>query len=540
MTRATRAANRAAVYRVTDAAPEQAVLPVLHEHLGESVVLVVYRRGRVQTHGQIQSGRFIGEEFSLRHQYDVPATPAALNRAFSRGREQDGWYYHWKTGSDDEFKYHLKPGDEIRVFPASRVRPVRHLQRHARGVTHCVFQPMIKWAAEKATIKQSEMSQHAIGTAKHKSCRTKRNEFKKFVEVCTSLADEYKPGVPEDHFQSVVDRLPLPVHLTVRLPFVRGATTIDVRTTNKKTNPNAFHFTNTRIDHVDLSTDTSRAHVDAEEKRHFDRLLDESNEATLDRAPDEDGEAYTREQMQQLMQELLASKTFFTFKGGYKCGVRVISTLHKTYRLDSKYNRTVRGFEKDAGIDAMKICAIKQSLLTQFVQRGYHHNNTGVRCNGALPQELQLMVDAEHELRRLKETKEDKEDSWLDGEVPSDAQIEAAKRAVALAREAADQQFLCLDIKKSYASFHKCHLYEQEKFPSKFTDMATTDRLSHLGSLPGERFRHARPGDRRGRSQVGREWRTLCSRRSIWHSAHDRDWDAGWGGHRRGPGHRAR
>ena len=35
-----------------------------------------------------------------------------------------------------------------------------------------------------------------------------------------------------------------------------------------------------------------------------------------------------------------------------------------------------------------------------------------------------------------------------------------------------------LDRKKSYASFYKCHLYEQEKFPSKFTCVGRLDHLS--------------------------------------------------------------
>ena len=71
MTRGSRAAHRARVYRVTDPNPSVAILPILKQHMGESIVLIVYRKGKARTRGTIKGGRDHVENFGLRHKPDT-------------------------------------------------------------------------------------------------------------------------------------------------------------------------------------------------------------------------------------------------------------------------------------------------------------------------------------------------------------------------------------------------------------------------------------------------------------------------------------
>ena len=77
--------------------------------------------------------------------------------------------------------------------------------------------------------------------------------------VCNRI---YKDGVPEHKLQSVVDQLGKYkcIHLTIELPFfnqpLNGPKIIDVTSKTNISSKKAFHFINTRFDHVDELVDT--------------------------------------------------------------------------------------------------------------------------------------------------------------------------------------------------------------------------------------------------------------------------------------------
>ena len=462
MTRASRATRRARVYRVTDPNPSVAILPILKQHMGESIVLVVYRKGKARTRGTIKGGRDHGEKFALRHKYDVPDTNNEVNRAFKKGKHLEGWFWNWRTGSDEPHCFHLQPGDEIRVFTAEQLQPRRHAQAMASGVSHCVFEPMRAWAHHEMAVYHAKEFLEAKGSKKRNAMQKEKSKFKRYAIACEHLAETFRAGVPDDCFQEVVDALPIATRIIVALPFVKQ-NMIDVRS---KGCCRVFRFTNTRIDHVEM------------EKV-------ELNEVTLDDKAEEGAFECSIEELEEKVAELIESETFFHFKKGPK-GVRQVSTLEGTYRVDSEFSRTVREFEKETGLDKMKVCAIRQPVLTEMLQRGMHYNLPGVR-NGKLPPLLQEMVDAEREVRRLLANKE-MVLQFDDVKIPTDAEIEAAQHTAMAKRAEASDEFTCMDIMKSYASFHKCHLYEQEKFPSKFTETVKTDRLRGPGVYLVEAF----------------------------------------------------
>ena len=137
-----------------DRDPTKTILPILHNHAGQSIIIRVYRNGRVARKGFIKHGSSMGEKYILfQEDYDVPQLRigglphADINNAF-RGKNYEGWYWDWKTGSDIPDGFHLEIGDELRVFPANHVVPRRIVQRFANGVSHCVFTPMRVWAKQ--------------------------------------------------------------------------------------------------------------------------------------------------------------------------------------------------------------------------------------------------------------------------------------------------------------------------------------------------------------------------------------------------------
>ena len=106
-----------------DRRPQTTILPILHAHAGSSIIIRVYRNGRIRRRGTIKDGRDTGTHFTFYQEaYDVPMARAEINKKF-RGTNQEGWFWDWKTGSDQPGGFHLEIGDEIRVFEASLMVP---------------------------------------------------------------------------------------------------------------------------------------------------------------------------------------------------------------------------------------------------------------------------------------------------------------------------------------------------------------------------------------------------------------------------------
>ena len=370
--------------------PSESILPILKANKGKTILVQIYRKNKPRKFGVIQGGSHAGERYSMRQVYEVPSTDKEINAAF-RGKQHEGWFWHWRTHSDDPDAYHLQAGDTIRVFPVEHLRPQRHRQRFANGISHCVFHPILKWAEAR------------LSEATNKS---ERSRMKGLVNEVIKLRWKYVAGVPEHKMQEIVDLMGKYrcIHMTIELPFSHqpfgGPKIIDVQSRTSSTAKKAFHFVNTAFDHVDELVDTK----------------------TIE---------YDQEQLNAMVSEIDSKGKFYLYTKTSK-GVTSVSTLNGTYRLKSAYTEAVRTFEEDTGLNALKIDAIKQPMLSRLVEASMHYNGTGLNCSSHTPAELSELTDLTN-----------------------------------------------LDRKKSYASFYKCHLYEEEQFPSKFTSVG---RLNHLST----------------------------------------------------------
>ena len=369
--------------------PSESILPMLKANKGNTILLQVYRNNKPRKFGVIQGGSHAGERYSMRQVYEVPTTDKEINAAF-RGKQHEGWFWHWRTHSDDPNAYHLQEGDTIRVFPLEHLRPQRHRQRFASGINHCVFHPILQWAEAR----RAEATSAA-----------ERSRMKGLANEVTKLQWKYMAGVPESKLQSVVDALGKYrcIHMTIELPFSHqpfgGPKIIDVQSRTSSTAKKAFHFVNTAFDHVD---------------ELVDKKTEECDQDTLNA----------------MLADLDLKDKFYLYTKAPK-GITSISTLNGTYRLKSSYTEAVTKFEEETGLNALKIDAIKQPMLSRIVEASMHYNLPGLNCSSHTPAEL-----------------------------------------------SAERHLTNLDRKKSYASFYKCHLYEQEKFPAKFTAVGRLDHLS--------------------------------------------------------------
>ena len=444
--------DRASIIRVdTEASrsPDRIILPILHANAGRSIVIRVYRNGSIRRGGTVRSGRYAGDKYAfVQGTYVVPPLRAGahphkdINDSY-RGRSQEGWRWDWKTGSDEPDGFHLQVGDEVRVFQSTAVVPKRRMQRFASGVSHCVLTPMREWATGKLQEYLHEQARVPGDRAMSKGVKNGLWRYRGYVRVLDEFARNFADGLPEDMFSHLVDELGkyVKTHVVVELPF-QGGMLVDVQSGSAK----RFAFTNTRLDHVDLNQVTSKEpHV------------------------------VDRDVLTKMATELEEKGEFFTYQYTRFTGITSISTLHGTYQLKSEYFDAVREFEKQSGIDELKIDAVSQPALSEFVQRGMHFNIPSFAPNGQVPAELHEKREAQEALTLVNA-----------GVLPGDNA--AATLRLQRARDVVQAKFACLDMRKSYAAFAEAPIYDEHPFPAKLTTLRPTRELRGPGMYMIDNF----------------------------------------------------
>ena len=127
------------------------------------------------------------------------------------------------------------------------------------------------------------------------------------------------------------------------------------------------------------------------------------------------------------VEQLDEAGTFYTFSKDKK-GISVVRTLRDVYRIHSEFSQSVTEFEVQTGLIKLKIDAVSDEAMSNFVERGLHYNISSIDFKA----------------------------------VPEDK-----------------SELVCIDIVASYASFHKCRLYME--FPNKLTDLRPTNKMEGPG-----------------------------------------------------------
>lgn len=436
-----------------DRNPERTILDILKANAGRSILIRVYRKGRVRRRGHILENPQTQYTF-FQEAYDVPASNREINKLF-KGDKNEGWVYHWMTGSYDG-GYHLEVGDELRVFEATHVVPRRQSQRFRSGVSHCVFTPMRAWAQELYDKYAAQAEEHA-GKIPAK-VRKGKCIYWNYLRILEKYEEQYHDGVPVEAFQPLVDELGkyFNTHITVELPLQMGAL-VDVRSkeargkkfnlTNVQTNRQmrAYNFINTKLNHVELN-----------------EVTDESTVTQV-----------TRDELNAMVVEMDANGDFYLFQQSPHSGITRVSTINGAFGLQSDYWDAVREFETESGLYSLKLDAVRHPELSEFVLRGMHYNITAVVPCGELHPTICAWRDAKNDLTQYK-TK-----GLLRNAPCDEAAITQAKEQMQLVAAKMESEYMCIDIRKSYASFAKCRYYAG--FPFKFTDLRPTDKMHGEG-----------------------------------------------------------
>ena len=213
------------------------------------------------------------------------------------------------------------------------------VQFFAEGVAHCLFQPILEWCEGK------------LAEASNKQTRWRYGTIKKKVE---EYMDKYQDGCPESVVYQIADELQLDI--VIDMPFAEESTFINAKSQKKRLR--VFKFLNTRWDHVEV-------------KLNELTNLDEKEAIVV-----------TRDQMMETVEQLDEAGTFYTFSKDKK-GISIVRTLRDVYRIHSEFSQSVTEFEVQTGLIKLKIDAVADEAMSNFVERGLQSApSTSRRCPG--------------------------------------------------------------------------------------------------------------------------------------------------------------
>ena len=262
------------------------------------------------------------------------------------------------------------------------------------GLSHCVFTPIIKWCSKCLAKAESDSAK--------KKYNAKLNKIKKYLI-------KYATGIPEDDIESFCKDLS--IKIVVSYPFTDNEIIYGEKL---KSIDKVFKFINTRINHLEIGEMLST----------------------------EKAEKVTRDFIYAKINELDESKEFYYTTKDNK-GYNAIYSLNGNWSCNTDFQEAKEKFEKDNGLNNMKICDIKNAELASFIKRGTHYNTSfGKGCIDY--QELYIEDPSRTETTHIRFHKTK-----------------------------------LIDQKKAYYNFKKCSYYEG--FLGKITDFRETNKVMGVG-----------------------------------------------------------
>jgi hypothetical protein len=259
---------------------------------------------------------------------DIPDTQGKdFSDWLSRELFAGGWYKN--SGTTIFALYDVK----VYTFEAkSLVNKQRILQSYLDGLSHCVFEPIEKWATE-----MKEKQDNGSSTVK---------KYNAVINKIKKLAIEYKDGVPEYKCDEVCEKLNVRIEITYL--FTEETTIYG----SKLIKPmHTFSFTNTRLNHIEIG------HLVWNSK---------SKEVSYD-------------ELRGIVEQYDEQGIFYTYKKSFG-KLSCVRTLTEAYSTITQYREAVNALEEKYHMDGMKIDDVTDVELSQFIKRGTHYN-----CNIAFP-----------------------------------------------------------------------------------------------------------------------------------------------------------
>lgn len=279
---------------------------------------------------------------TLDHIYAIPAgSSTAVDRWYNGkdGNQAVGtdWLFTYNTSSDvpmGQPEPVLHPGDTIVVYEATSViSQPGVVQQFARGVSHCLIQPIINYFEQKGVGAKSKDTK--------KSCETA-------IERLRDYATTYAGGISVPAVHRMVEDVSTTgqkFNLNIWNPCARKGEGLYLRVENQYAHGKTFDFVNWELNHVDELQTTYK-----------------------DCEPIE----MTREQLKAKLNELNTTETFCEWKRD-SLGVSTIYTADSTYKCHVRFGERYRAFSEKYDLAIYQIDHVGDQLLSNFVLAGTHY-----------------------------------------------------------------------------------------------------------------------------------------------------------------------
>jgi hypothetical protein len=293
-------------------------------------------------------------------------------------------YFMFIADSYDNDIFTEHPNAKVIITQNETLQTNRIAQAFKNGMTNCLFKPIISFMYEKSINSSAK--------------QTKKNYNWKYNKAVKLEKEYFEKGVKEEDLQYICDELQ--IELQIDLPFQK--TILNYRSNVKPLR--CFKFVNTKINHVEANHNFNKSSIEV-----------------------------SQEELTKMYNELKNNKTeYFTYTRNLK-SISSITTLNNEYIVKQDYQNFINDFEIETGINACKLCDVKNKNISQYVRQGNHFLGTV---------DLKPMLDDD------------------------DVAIEY-------------KNYYHKDMRKAYKNFDKCKYYKG--FLGKITDFKKTDKIVDLG-----------------------------------------------------------
>jgi uncharacterized protein YlxP (DUF503 family) len=199
-----------------------------------------------------------------------------------------------------------------------------HFVKRDNPIEHCVLGPIKKFIEFKLYI------------AKTKNTKKK---WRKLLNYINEMIEKFDAGISATELQDVCNK----VRINISIQDILLNNYQDITCTSSKKIEKTIKFINTRMNHVEECN-----------------LLN-----------DEDCISLTKEDMKDIILQLKQNKEFFVYTGHIDCP-NFIYTRTKKYKIENMINVAISKFERDIGLDKLKIDYFENKELSKYLLEACH------------------------------------------------------------------------------------------------------------------------------------------------------------------------
>lgn len=255
--------------------------------------------------------------------------PNMEQKQFANWYASEVWNVWMKTSDETKLDENNNRG-KIYIFDLNdNITANRITQSYLDGSSHCVLSPIRNWI-------ETELNKDDVAPSRVKKLRGKLKPLEKFEK-------EYKDGVPEDKMEEIALKLNMKF-------YIHNFFNSDVCCYGEKLKDQlkVFHYTNTRIDHLDLG---QLFHNTKPEPATQDFIIDFIRECY-----EKDKACYYK-----------------------KCGDGISAVWcidGQAYSVRSEFGEALQELTEETGLNRCYIDDLKSPDLSKFIERGTHFNTS--------------------------------------------------------------------------------------------------------------------------------------------------------------------